>query len=410
MAKRTKLTAVVVKGMKLAGKYPDGQHGLILRINAGGSKGWIQRIKLNSGKTQDVGLGSYPAVTLPQARVLARENVARVDTGKAPMGKSARKARTEAKAKPRATVERMAQECAVELRRLKWTRDRTQKIFEQRFNDYINPIVGSKDIGRVTELEVKELCVAIATDRPQTARRVRIVCSQIFEYAIEQGHARRNRAPKSIDKHLVNVNTPKSQNRLALHWLDVPDAMERIINGPSDEVTQLAYLFTVLNANRHGEVRKARWSEFDLRNPANPLWVIDGSRMKAGHTHTVPLSRQSVAILNAMRAYGDADDDYVFPSVTSKYGHLSDTTFRGANQTAQLSTTMHGYRSSFRDWAEENTRYSRLAMELSLSHVSGDSTERAYRRTEVLEQRRSLMTEWADYILPMKTLTPFLSD
>ena len=272
------------------------------------------------------------------------------------------------------------------------------------------PDTWDKKIDLINQADILTVCERIARDKPQTARRVRIVCSQVFEYAIEQGKLRHNPAPKSIDKHLITRNTPKPQNRKALHYLDVRAALDKMLGGPSDLISKSAYLFTVLTGARHGEVRKARWSELELRDSDNPIWRVPAARMKARHEHVVPLSPQAMSLLDAMRLFSDDADDFVFPSVTSKYGHLSDTTFRGMTRTAGLDTTTHGYRSSFRTWAEEQTRYSRLAMELSLAHVAGDSVERAYRRTTVLRERRSLMTEWANYILPIETLTPFLSD
>ncbi len=262
------LTNLQVKAMKLPGRYSDG-NGLYLRIAPGGSKQWVQRIVVDD-KRRDLGIGGYPAVTLAQARNLVKENRARVASGKAALGARERKAKAKPKTKTRPTFREMAEECRAELARILWTSERTGKIFQRRCNMYLYPEFGDWPIDKITQADIKRVCVAIAETTPQTARRVRIVAHQVFEYAKDERKLRDNPASKSLDKYLITKNTPPPENRKALPYAEVRGALDKVMVSPSDLTTKACYLFMVATAVRQGEARKAIWDEIDLSDPDNP--------------------------------------------------------------------------------------------------------------------------------------------
>ena len=183
---------------------------------------------------------------------------------------------------------------------------------------------------------------------------------------------------------------------------EVADALRVIDESKAGLSTKLALRFTVLTAVRSGETRGATWSEIDLEART---WTISASRMKGGAEHRVPLSDAAMDVLAQAWALREDDGGLVFPGRTAGR-HLSDMTLTKVLRTTGLAerATVHGFRSSFRDWAAERTSASHATMELSLAHHVGNAVERAYARSDLLEQRRALVEAWADYItLPSQT-------
>jgi integrase len=161
-----------------------------------------------------------------------------------------------------------------------------------------------------------------------------------------------------------------------------------------------ALRFTILTAARSGETRGATWDEIHLDQKDGPCWIIPGERMKAGEPHTVPLCTGAVAILNEIppgRRKG-----LIFPGISNKTGEpvsLSDMTLAAVLKRMKLKQyTVHGFRSTFRTWADEQTSYSREVKEAALAHAFGDETERAYNRAKHIENRTGLMQLWCDYL------------
>ena len=159
------------------------------------------------------------------------------------------------------------------------------------------------------------------------------------------------------------------------------------------DAVKLAFEFLVLTAARSGEVRGARWDEFD--RPAR-MWTVPATRMKAKRQHRVPLSPRAVEILEAARSLGNGRSPLLFPSIGGK--PISITRLPRLLRSLQIGAVPHGFRSSFRDWAAEETNHPREVVEAALAHVVGNQTEAAYARSDLFERRRRLMYEWADYL------------
>jgi integrase len=234
-------------------------------------------------------------------------------------------------------------------------------------------------------------------DKSDAASRLRAKIERVLDAAKAKG-LRTGENPARWRGHL-NKLLPKPQkltrgHMRALPYSDVPafvsDLRKRQI------ATALALEFCILNASRAGEVFGAKWSEIDREAR---LWIIPGRRMKGGREHRVPLSARSLEILETAESMRNSE--YVFPG--EKRGRpLSPASIRSLISRMSVATSVHGFRSSFRDWAGECTAFPRELAEAALAHLVGDQTERAYRRGDALEKRRKLMDAWAGFLAAPK--------
>ena len=193
------------------------------------------------------------------------------------------------------------------------------------------------------------------------------------------------------------------QHHPALHYRDVPQALEKVKLSTADAVTKLAFEFLLLTAAHSGEVRLASWDEIKWRDRK---WTVPAERMKARREHQVPLSNQSIEVLRQAEELADVPSDLVFPGLRGK--PLSDMVFTEMLRRLGIPAVAHGFRSSFKDWCIERTGVSWAVGETALAHNLGNSTEQAYARTELFGQRRQLMEKWADFVLSgnKQTRTP----
>ena len=240
----------------------------------------------------------------------------------------------------------------------------------------------------------------IWTGKPETASRLRGRIERVLDAAKAQGY-RSGENPARWRGHLDHLlPRPAKLSRghhKAMRFEDVSDFVLKLRQRQS--MAALALEFLIYTAARSGEVRRAMWSELDLEAR---LWVIPAARMKAGRMHRVPLTDRPLEILARLRPLaGSESETPVFPSSNGKT--LSDAAFSALLTRmggAGRAFTPHGFRSSFRDWAGELTDFPRELAETALAHVVGDATERAYRRGDALEKRRTMMDAWAAYIEP----------
>lgn len=384
----SKLSATKARTLKDAGRYTDGG-GLYLNIARGGSKSWVQRVIVD-GKRRDLGLGSYPTVTLARARELTLDNKRRVSEGKAPL--SSRKRATSRRARAgKPTFETLAREYHEANAGTRWTHPKNVKAWIQRAERYLFPVIGDTPIDKIESVDILNILVPLQTTKPEIAVRLRVILRQVFSWAQARGLIRLNPAA-AIAGGLPP--RPRAGNMKALHYADVAAALDAVDASNSYMGTKLAFRFMVLTATRGAETRGAGWSEIDLDAV---LWTIPADRMKMSRAHVVPLSRQALAILEDARALS-GDSDYVFPSVTNPDKALSDNTFSKVARDLELGCNPHGMRSSFRDWTAEQSSASWAAVELSLAHSVGSSVERAYFRSDLIDQRRVLMQAWADFL------------
>lgn len=380
-----KLTDTQCKAFTAPGDYGDSAcTGLILRVAKGGSRAWVFRAVFG-GKRRKLGLGAYPKTSLKQARAKAAANRALLDAGLSPLGED-RRARD-------VPTFRTVAERVHELRAASWKSDAHGSEWMGSLERHCFPVLGDMPIDRIQTADILATLEPIWQEVPETARRIRNRISKIMDWAISHGFRSNNPAGRSLDGALPYQKRPPVHHR-ALGYRGMAESMAAIAASDSTPMARLALRFTILTACRSGEVRMASWSEIDLDAQ---IWTIPESRMKGGLEHRVPLSPAAIAVLQEAMPHR-IENGLCFPS--PKTGRaLSPITLQAPLKAAGLHAvaSVHGFRSTFRDWAVECTSSAWAVMEQSLAHAVGGSVERAYARSDLLQKRRALMTAWAEF-------------
>ena len=379
----SKLTVAKCNALKKPGLHGDGG-GLYLGVKPGGAKSWYQRIVIR-GKRRELGLGRFPDVSLAKARALAALNRATVAEGGDPLANKRRE---------NAPRFHNAAETVHEANRPRWRSAKHADNWLATLNRHAFPTLGHMTVDAITRTDVLDVLTPIWTSRPETARRVRQRIRTVMQWAVAHGYADHNPAGELIDGALPAMPKVKAHHR-ALPYLEVPPALELIAQCRSSLAARSCLRFLVLTAVRSGTARGALWAEVDTKARE---WRIPGSRMKSGAPHRVPLSDAALATLAAVESIRD-DNELVFPSPVRPGMPMSDMTLTKLLRDTGLAeqTTVHGFRSAFRDWAAERTNAPHAVMELALSHTVGSAVERAYARSDLLEKRRALMEQWARF-------------
>lgn len=390
MARR--LTDTRVKSLTDSGRYGDGA-GLYLNIAKGGSKSWVQRVQSN-GKRKDIGLGSYPAVTLAVARRRAADNHDRIANGREPLSSKAFKTTNSTRSKTVApTFEEVALRFHKRTSESRWA-ENTAKNWLLKFNKHFAATLGPRPIDTLTYDDFARVIEPYYDTSFETYKRLIMISRQVMEWA-----HRGNLVKDNPIAYYRKDARPKAQavtNRKALHYSDVGGAIRTMDNSTSYDTTKLAFRFIVLTAVRVSEGLQADWSEIDLDNA---VWTVPADRTKGRRPHRVPLSSQAEDVLSeAMKITGG--QGAIFPSVVKEsntYMQRNVMTVRLKN--LGIAATMHGFRSSFRDYVQENVPASWKAMEYCLAHYAeSNGAVAAYLRTDLIDQRRPIMQAWADYV------------
>lgn len=375
-----RLTAKGVKALKAPGRYGDGE-GLYLEVSPTGAKSWILRVMVR-GRRRDIGLGGASYVELGEARDEARRLRKLAKAGGDPV--------VERKAKEGVpTFEQAAREVYGTLKP-GWREGGVHvKHWIASLERHAFPVIGDRPVDTIQSGDVLEVLTPIWFRIPETARRVRQRMRHVMTWAkgknlypaenpVDAAKGSLPRHPSKVKKHLA-----------ALSYAEVPAFMAALAERKG--ISALALRFTILTAARSGEVRGARWSEIDLENA---VWTVPGARMKAKKDHRVPLTTEALAVLEKVRGL---DKELVFPG--QKRGRpMSDATLAAVlKRMKRADVTVHGFRSTFRDWAAERTTFPREIAELALAHEVGSAVERAYRRSDLFAKRRQLMEAWARY-------------
>ena len=257
------------------------------------------------------------------------------------------------------------------------------------------PTLGNTPVDRIDRGAVLRVLSPIWTTRPETARRVRQRMRTVFRWAMAHGFMETNPAGEAIDGALPPMPKVKAHLR-ALPYREVGSALETVEMSQASVPAKLCFRFLVLTAARSGEARGATWDEIDLQGHE---WRIPSARMKAGMEHRVPLSGQALDVLVEASALRD-ETGLVFPSPLKPGSPMSDMTLTKILRSIGLAdrATVHGFRSSFKNWTLEQTDTPWAVSEAALAHVLGNSTEQAYARSDLFERRRTLMQLWADYL------------
>ena len=376
-----KLTDRKVKTILFPGRYSDGGT-LYLLVTPGGSKQWVQRLRVQ-GRQTDIGLGGYPVVGLREARERAQANRARARAGANPLLE-----------KRRAAVPTFRNLAAqhIEALRPTWRNAKHAAQWGSTLAAYAYPYIGNRPVDQVTRADVIGLLSPIWTEKPETARRVRQRVKAVMARAIAMEYIEFNPAGEGIDAALSKLPRIKAHHK-ALHYTELPAALNAVRESTGTPAVKLGFLFLALTAGRSGEVRGARWDEVEMEAAT---WTVPAERMKAGRAHRVPLSDEAIAVLEEAQGL-DNGSGLVFPAPRSG-GELSNMAFVQVLRRLGLDFVPHGLRSSFRDWAAEQTSAAHAVMEAALAHSVRNSTEAAYFRSDLFELRRGLMAEWGDFL------------
>nr|WP_283206733.1 site-specific integrase [Methylobacterium iners] len=385
-----KLTALGVARLKTPGMYGDGG-GLWLQVTGKGAKSWIFRFTL-SGKAREMGLGSAGTFSLAEARdkalscrKLCAEGIDPIEAKRAQMDQ----ARLEA---ARAITFRQCAEAYIEAHKAGWRNSKHAAQWTATLSTYAYPAFGELPVQAIDTGFVMQALQPIWTAKPETATRVRGRIEAILDWARTHGY-RRGENPARWKGHLSNLlpkrsRVQKVEHHAALPYAEVSAFVQALDAQPGIAAQALA--FTILTAARTGEAIGAKWSEFDLEAG---VWTVPAERMKAHVEHRVPLSAPVLAILK-----------------TLKEASTGEFVFRGGRRGRPISNmsmlmtlrrmrcedlTVHGFRSTFRDWASESTHFPSEVVEMALAHAIESKVEAAYRRGDLFQKRRELMDAWA---------------
>ncbi|SMY09947.1 tyrosine-type recombinase/integrase [Flavimaricola marinus] len=362
------------------GKHGDGR-GLFLLVKASGARSWVLRYQVQ-GRRRDLGLGAYPDVSLAMARDRAAEARRLIAEGEDPIGM---KQRANPKNFKDAALE------LIESKRPGWKNAKHAAQWTATLETYVFPKIGRMQVAKIETPDVISTLTPIWTDKPETANRVRQRIEAVIDYATAIG-IRSGDNPARWRGHLDHLlPKPKKvravKHHAALPHAEVADFMAEL--DKRDGVSARALRFAILTAARSGEVRGMTWDEVDL---AASVWIVPAERMKAGKEHRVPLSEAAVSTL------GDAGDKdaLVFGSEAKRGKPISDMSMTAVlRRMGRDGITVHGFRSTFRDWAGETTGFPREVIEAALAHGIKDKAEAAYARTDLFDKRRKLMEAWA---------------
>lgn len=375
------LSAAFVRTVIEQGKYNDG-NGLFLKVDPSGAKRWIQRIVIR-GKRTEMGLGSASLVSLAEARELALENRKLARQGGDPL-----KAKREAQAV--LTFEEAARKVH-EIHTPTWRNAKHAAQFLSTLETYTFPRMGRLRVNDVTTADVLAVLQPIWLEKPETARRVRQRIGTVMKWAVANGWRQDN--PAQAIAQALPKQTKAQEHRKSMPYNEVGDFLRVVSGSNAGQFTKLALELVILTASRSGEVRLADWSEFELETA---IWTRPAKRMKSGKEHRVPLSKRAIEILEEARALGTGEG-LVFPgTVVGK--PLSDMTLSKLVRELGYDVHVHGFRTSFKTWAQEQTNSPRDVSEAALAHVVKDKAEAAYARSDFMEKRRSLMERWANYL------------
>jgi integrase len=396
---------------KPTGFYPvGGVVGLYIKVvdnNGRRSASWVLRIVIN-GKRHNIGLGGYKTLSLSKARSTADK--LRVDIkyyGHDPF-KAKQEAAQEASEREAAQAKlktfKQVAEAFISKKSLEYkTLKQTQKLTNI-LETYAYPFIGDMLVKDIELIHIHDMLSGIWLSKHETANRTRMYVSGVFDMAIAEGvYTSLNPArwKGGLAHFLVKPDKAhKVQNRESLHVDDMPKLWKKLITDTSRASKLLQFI--ILTGARHKEASLVRWSDVDM---VNKVWTKPGTDTKGGEEHRVPLTSQCLQLIKSMPNEGD----YIFPNSEGK--PLSDAAVTKAHRKYKLvgttgrKPTTHGFRSTFKDWARTMTNYPDELSEIQISHKTGDSTHQAYARDDLLEKRRRLVQDWANYCEHGKAVT-----
>ena len=376
---RKRLSAAFVRTVEQPGLYWD-EHGLILRVKPSGYKQWIQRLFIH-GKRRELGLGSLRLVTLAQAREAAIANRRLARSGGNPLASRRQSV---------PTFEQAASKVFA-MYRPNWKSPKQAAQWKASLRGYVYPKLGRMRVDGIRTADVMAVLSPIWNTKQATARRVRQRISTVMKWAIAQGYRMDNPAGEALGAALPRQGSIPRHFK-ALPYGEVAGAVRAVRQSEAAVALKLGFEFLVLTACRSGEMRGARWEEIDLEAAT---WTVPPERMKHRREHRVPLSSRAREIV-AEAGRAESSSGLVFPSAAG--GLLPDRELSSLLRELGIAAVPHGFRSSFRDWAAEETDAPHAVMEAALSHVIRNQVEAAYARSDLFERRRVLMQQWSEFL------------
>lgn len=374
---------------KARGFYCDGG-GLYLQVSPTGSTSWVFRFK-DDGKTRDMGLGSTNTFSLKEARERARQQRQLRADNIDPI--EARNAEREAQRIAKMT-DKTFDQCAADFlsdNSIHWKNAKHRQQWRNTLDTYVSPVFGSVSVRAIDTALVLQVLRPIWNEKPETASRVRGRIERILSHATASG-ARSGDNPARWTGHLKEVlparsKVAKVEHHAALPWKVIGDFMGDLRGRPA--LAARALDFTILTAARTAETIGAKWPEIDFDEK---IWTVPADRMKGKREHRVPLSPPAIAILQELKPKARG---FIFENDGQPLSNMA--MLKLLERMGHEGLTVHGFRSSFRDWAFECSNFPREIVESALAHVVGDKAEAAYKRGEAIEKRRKLMQAWASF-------------
>jgi len=387
-----RLTPDAVESLTEPGRHPDGA-GLYLQVGPNGNKSWLLRF-MRDGRAREMGLGPLHTVGLLEARKRAKRARLKLLDGLDPIQERIASQTAERLAKARSIT---FDECAaafIKTHRKGWRNDKHAEQWQNTLATYCTPVFGSLPVQSVDTSLVIKVLEPIWAEKTETASRVRGRIEKILDWAKVRGY-RDGENPARWRGHLDKLlpkrrDVQKIEHFAALPYVEIGAFMQSVREQEGNAARALELV--ILTAARTSEVINARWDEVDLNAK---VWTIPAERMKAKREHRVPLSDAAVKVLKTMM--DRAEGDYVFAGMKPDKPLSTMALLALLDRMRRSDLTVHGFRSSFRDWAAETTNFPRDVAEAALAHVVSDKTEAAYRRGDLFEKRRKLMQAWAEH-------------
>jgi len=400
-------SAITIKAFNKLIKTPGlhavgGAPGLYLNVNPTftvsmnpASCSWIYRYSF-SGKRRDMGIGSLHDLSLENARIKANELRGQVHQGIDPIEHKRQLESTNNKAKLKITTFQQCVNSYLDAHEDAWRNAKHRAQWRSTLETYACPLIGNLNITQVDTGLVLRILEPIWKTKTETATRLRGRIESILDWAAVRDFRSGDNPARwkgHLDKLLPKPSkVANSKHFAALPYKEISQFIQQL--HIQQGIGAAALKFTILTAARSGEVRGATWPEIDL---TERIWIIPGDRMKAGKIHRVPLSDAVIAIIKNMQ--DTRISDFIFPG-TKEAKPLSDMSLTAVLKRMERGDlTVHGFRSTFKDWASETTVYPRETTEMALAHTIGNKTEEAYRRGDLFGKRAQLMDDWARYCL-----------
>lgn len=393
------LTALEIKNAK-AGMHADG-NGLYLCVKPSGTKSWVFRFQIE-GKRREMGLGALQFLEPVKARAEAARLKSEVAAGRDPLdarrdakrAQAAEIVREEAQRTRDEMTFRKASEHYISNHKAGWRNAKHAQQWGNTLKTYAFPVIGDLPVADVSAEHVVKILQPIWSTKSETASRLRMRIEAILNASKLMGW-RTGENPAVYKGGLEAVLPPISKVRKVRHHPAMPfteaaSFMERLRQ--REGISPRALEFCILTAARSGEVRNASWPDIDLEAC---IWTVPADRMKAAREHRVPLSDAAVAILAAMPRH--VRSNLIFPGMQGQ--PMSDMSLSAVLKRMELGHfTVHGFRSTFRDWAAETTHHASETVEMALAHTIGNKVEAAYRRGDLFAKRRELMDDWTAFL------------